>query len=107
MSFERLEQASGALVRVQSNARLWADVEMAASMVRENPDYIVGIKARLSREVAGEQDVDALKRALEAAEAAAAACVSTPMAPSPAPVAAATSAKLHSCPGAAAAGGTR
>ena len=48
----------------------WADVETAVSMVRENRDYIVGIKARLSRETAGEQDVDALKRALEAAEAA-------------------------------------
>ena len=48
----------------------WADVERAASTVRENRDYIVGIKARLSRETAGEQDVDVLKRALEAAEAA-------------------------------------
>jgi dihydroorotase len=47
----------------------WASVESAVATGRENPDYVVGIKARLSRQTAGEQDVEALKRALEAAQA--------------------------------------
>ena len=46
----------------------WADVEKAVATSRENRDFIVGIKARLSRDTAGEHDVDALKRALDAAE---------------------------------------
>ena len=47
----------------------WADVEAAATTGRENRDLVLGIKARLSRNIAGEHDTDALKRALEAAEA--------------------------------------
>ena len=47
----------------------WADVEEAVAVGRENRDLVLGIKARLSREQAGERDVEALKRALEAAEA--------------------------------------
>ncbi len=46
-----------------------ADVEAAVDAGRANRDVIVGIKARLSRSTAGENDVDALERALEAAEA--------------------------------------
>ena len=46
----------------------WADVEKAVTTSRENRDFIVGIKARLSRDTAGEHDADALKRALDAAE---------------------------------------
>ena len=46
----------------------WADVEKAVATSRGNRDFIVGIKARLSRDTAGEHDVDALKRALDAAE---------------------------------------
>ena len=47
----------------------WADVEEAVAAVQANQDLILGIKARLSRNLAGDHDVDALKRALEAAEA--------------------------------------
>ena len=47
----------------------WADVEKAVATSRENRDLILGIKVRLSREIAGEQDVDALKLGIEAAEA--------------------------------------
>ena len=46
----------------------WADVEEAVKVGRSNQDLILGIKARLSRLQAGEQDMDALKRALEACE---------------------------------------
>jgi len=46
-----------------------ADVEAAVAAGRKNRDLIVGIKARLSRNTAGENDVDALERALEAASA--------------------------------------
>jgi dihydroorotase len=46
-----------------------ADVEAAVAAGRTNSDLIVGIKARLSRSTAGENDVAALERALEAAEA--------------------------------------
>ena len=47
----------------------WADVEEAVEIGRANRDYVLGIKARLSTNIAGDQDVDALKRAIEAAEA--------------------------------------
>ena len=46
----------------------WADVEDAVAMGQSNRDLVLGIKARLSRLQAGEQDMEALKRALEAAE---------------------------------------
>ena len=46
-----------------------ADVEAAIAAGRANRDLIVGIKARLSRSTAGENDVAALERALEAADA--------------------------------------
>ena len=47
----------------------WADVEDAVQAGRINQDYVLGMKARLSRSIAGDHDLDALKRALEAAEA--------------------------------------
>ena len=47
----------------------WADVDEAVATGRANGDYILGIKARLSTTQAADNDVDALKRALEAAEA--------------------------------------
>ena len=47
----------------------WADVEEAVEVGRANSDYVLGIKARLSTNIAGNRDVDALKRAIEAAEA--------------------------------------
>jgi len=47
----------------------WADVEAAVETGRANRDYVLGIKARLSVNLAGEQDVEVLKRAIEAAEA--------------------------------------
>ena len=47
----------------------WADVEEAVRVGRANRDRILGIKARLSRAQAGDNDLDALKRGLEAAEA--------------------------------------
>lgn len=46
----------------------WADVEDAARVGHANPDHILGIKARLSQPLAANHDVDALKRAIEAAE---------------------------------------
>ena len=46
-----------------------ADIEAAIAVGRANRDLIVGIKARLSRSTAGENDVAALERALEAADA--------------------------------------
>jgi len=46
-----------------------ADIEAAIAAGRANRDLIVGIKARLSRSTAGENDVAALERALEAADA--------------------------------------
>jgi dihydroorotase len=47
----------------------WADVPEAVRVGRENRDFVLGIKARLSKSYAGENDVDSLKRSLEAAEA--------------------------------------
>ncbi|MCH8310233.1 MAG: amidohydrolase/deacetylase family metallohydrolase [Chloroflexi bacterium] len=46
----------------------WADVEDAARVGHANPDHIIGIKVRLSQPLAANHDVDALKRAIEAAE---------------------------------------
>jgi dihydroorotase len=47
----------------------WADVEEAVGAGRLNRDRILGIKVRLSRPLAADNDVAALKRAIEAAEA--------------------------------------
>jgi len=47
----------------------WADVEEAVAAGRLNRDRILGIKVRLSRPLAADHDVAALKRAIEAAEA--------------------------------------
>ena len=47
----------------------WADVDAAVEMGRANRDYILGIKARLGFAQAADNDIDALKRSIEAAEA--------------------------------------
>ena len=47
----------------------WADVDRAVEAGRRNRDRVVGIKARLGRVQAADNDVEALKRAIEAAEA--------------------------------------
>ncbi len=47
----------------------WADVDEAVESWRGNKRYVLGIKARLGRVQARENDVEALKRSLEAAEA--------------------------------------
>ena len=47
----------------------WADVEDAVEVGRANRDYVLGIKARLGRAQAADNDLEALKRAIEAAEA--------------------------------------
>ncbi len=46
----------------------WADVEDAVRVGSANRDYIIGIKARLGKVQAANNDVEALKRAIEAAE---------------------------------------
>lgn len=46
----------------------WADVERTIEVGLAHKDLILGIKARLGRVQAGENDVEALKRALDAAE---------------------------------------
>jgi dihydroorotase len=46
----------------------WADVEDATRVGHANPEHILGIKVRLSQPLAADHDVDALKRAIEAAE---------------------------------------
>ena len=47
----------------------WADVDLAIEAGLANRDYVKGIKARLGRHILGESnDVEALKRAVEAAE---------------------------------------
>ena len=46
-----------------------ADAEAAAKVARDNRDLVLGIKARLSEPIAKGNDVGAVKRALEAAEA--------------------------------------
>ncbi len=47
----------------------WADVDEAIRVGRENRDVVLGIKARVSRPYAGSNDVEALHRAVECAEA--------------------------------------
>lgn len=47
----------------------WADVDEAVESWRANKQYVLGIKARLGRVQALDNDVEALQRALEAAEA--------------------------------------
>jgi dihydroorotase len=44
-----------------------ADVGAAKDAISKNQDYIVGVKARLSRDVAGENDYEVLRRAQEVA----------------------------------------
>ena len=44
-----------------------ADVDAARSAIASNRDFIVGVKARLSRDVAGENDYEVLRRAQEVA----------------------------------------
>ncbi len=44
-----------------------ADVVALWDAIEKNPDFVVGIKARLSRDVAAENDVEVLRRAQEAA----------------------------------------
>jgi dihydroorotase len=46
-----------------------ADVGAAKDAIARNRDFIVGVKARLSREVAGANDVEVLRRAQEVASA--------------------------------------
>ena len=47
----------------------WADVDLAIEAGLANRDYVKGVKARLGRHILGESnDVEALKRAVEAAE---------------------------------------
>src|SRR5713226_1102077 len=44
-----------------------ADVDAAREAIAKNRDFIVGVKARLSRDVAGENDYEVLRRAQEVA----------------------------------------
>lgn len=44
-----------------------ADVDAARNAIASNRDFIVGVKARLSRDVAGENDYEVLRRAQEVA----------------------------------------
>src|SRR4029077_7764556 len=44
-----------------------ADVDAARDAIAKNRDFIVGVKARLSRDVAGENDYEVLRRAQEVA----------------------------------------
>jgi dihydroorotase len=44
-----------------------ADVDAARNAIAKNRDFIVGVKARLSRDVAGENDYEVLRRAQEVA----------------------------------------
>ena len=45
-----------------------ADVNAARGAIMKNRDYIVGVKARLSRDVAGQNDYEVLRRAQEVAK---------------------------------------
>ena len=47
----------------------WAEVDKAVESWRANKEYVLGIKARLGRVQCLDNDVEALKRSLEAAEA--------------------------------------
>ena len=44
-----------------------ADVDAARAAIAQNRDYVAGVKARLSRDVAGENDFEVLRRAQEVA----------------------------------------
>src|SRR5262249_5629219 len=44
-----------------------ADVEKARAALEKNREWIVGIKARLSRGIAGDKDLEVLERAIQAA----------------------------------------
>ena len=46
-----------------------ADVGEAVRVAEQNRDYVIGIKARLSRTLARDQDIEVLKRAIDAAAA--------------------------------------
>ena len=46
-----------------------ADVAAARNAIAANRDFVAGVKARLSRDVAGPNDFEVLKRAQEAASA--------------------------------------
>ena len=46
----------------------YADVELAAKTVAENPDVVLGVKVRESENVVGSNGLEPLRRALEAAE---------------------------------------
>ena len=48
----------------------WVNPELTAAAANSNRPWVVGIKVRLQRSVEGENDVECLRRALEAAEAA-------------------------------------
>lgn len=47
----------------------WVDPKAAAQAVKDNKPVTVGVKARLSKTVAGDQDMEGLRRARQAAEA--------------------------------------
>jgi len=59
-----INQAIGELEDIR-----YADVQKAVRVCEENKDVIMGIKVRLSKEHAGNNDMEALRRALETAEA--------------------------------------
>lgn len=63
--------ARGTLMGVVGNyANLdWVNAQLTARAAEANKPDVVGIKARLSREITGSNDMEVLKRALEAAEA--------------------------------------
>src|SRR4029079_1335745 len=46
-----------------------ADVSAAREAISKNREFIVGVKARLSRDVAGQNDYEVLRRAQEVAKA--------------------------------------
>lgn len=46
----------------------YADVELAAKTLAENPDVLLGIKVRESLDIVGEHGLEPLRRAIEAAE---------------------------------------
>ncbi|MBI1354698.1 MAG: amidohydrolase/deacetylase family metallohydrolase [Acidobacteria bacterium] len=48
----------------------YANVELAAKTIERHRDVILGMKVRLTRNIAGDHDLEALRRAREAAEAA-------------------------------------
>jgi dihydroorotase len=56
--------AEGELLKFET-----ADAEAARAAVRSNREFIVGVKARLSRPLAGDHDLDAVRRAHEITQA--------------------------------------